>query len=86
MDVEDRATVRNKLVGIDGIYKKADRLLKALVFDLSKAKAVSRKKTIDELEAIRKLLADIPSLKVPIREIVNKESKKAGWIRRLLCG
>ena len=78
MDAEDRATIRNKLVGIDGIYKKADRLLKALIFDLSKAKSISRKRTIDELEVIRKLLADIPTLKVPVREIVNKEGTKMG--------
>jgi len=78
MDAEDRATIRNKLAGIDGIYKKADRLLKALIFDLSKAKAISRRRTINELEVIRKLLADIPPLKIPIREIVNKEEPKKG--------
>lgn len=78
MDAEDRATIRNKLAGIDGIYKKADRLLKALIFDLSKAKAISRRRTINELEVIRKLLTDIPTLKIPIREIVNKEEPKKG--------
>jgi len=86
MDREERAIVRNKLAGIDGIHKKADRLLRTLILDLSKTKAVSRKKVVDELESIRNLLSEVPSLKVPIREIVDKESKKMGWIRRLLCG
>jgi len=76
MNEEDRATVRNKLVGIDGIYKKVDHLLRALILSTSKAEAISREGTIKRLEDIRRLLADIPVLKKPIIDIVDKERPK----------
>ena len=76
MDKEDRETVRTNLLCIYSAYKRTDRRLKAMISDISKVKYISKRKTIEKLEDMRKILADTPSFEIPIEGIVEKERLK----------